>query len=87
MRWRFDGRCGSKYPLPDGAPTECDPEGQKPCCSELRRECGNTTRHCTCLTCIDYRDVMDWREAGFFLSLLNILFKALVVSSKQGSRL
>ena len=66
MRWRFDGKCGEKYPLPDGAPNECDPDGERPCCNGLRRaECGNTTDHCTCVGCIDYRLVRDWKEAGY----------------------
>ena len=24
--WRGDGKCGIMYPLPDGAPSQCDPK-------------------------------------------------------------
>ena len=64
MRWRFDGKCGSKYQLPDKTPAECDPDGKRPCCSQLSGACGNTTKHCSCVDCIDYREVKKWREAG-----------------------
>ena len=30
-RVRGDGKCGSTNPLPDGSPSECDPNGQAPC--------------------------------------------------------
>ena len=64
MKWRYDGRCGIKYPLPDGTPAKCDPDGDKPCCSRYD-ECGNTTEHCTCEDCIDYRSIYnDWRESN-----------------------
>ena len=64
IRWRFDNRCGSKYPLPDGKATECDPDGDTPCCSEEKGECGSTADHCTCERCNDFRDVKKWIEEG-----------------------
>ena len=65
QKWRYDGRCGSAYPLPDGTPAQCDPDGDKPCCSRGRRgECGNTTDHCTCRQCTDYKYLKDWEESG-----------------------
>jgi len=55
--WREDGRCGKKYPLSDGSPGQCDPNGngpkKGPCCSP-KGFCGNTDRHCKCGTCKDY---------------------------------
>ena len=67
IKWRFDRRCGSEYPSPDGTsgPTECDPEGLYPCCSDAKKGwCGNTLDHCTCESCIDYRDLEKWRQEG-----------------------
>ena len=57
--------CGSKYPLPDGTPTECDPDGMNPCCSSTTwGNCGHTAEYCTCEGCTDYRDVDKWRAEG-----------------------
>ena len=33
--WRSDGHCGQEYPLPDGRPSQCNPNGRYPCCSAL----------------------------------------------------
>ena len=55
--------CGSRFPLPDGNATECDADGERPCCS-IYGWCDNTTLHCTCEGCVDYRDVKKWRENG-----------------------
>ena len=66
-KWRYDGRCGLTYPLPDGTPSQCDPDGEKPCCSTANRGiCGNTTEHCSnCYSCINYRQLYkEWRESG-----------------------
>ena len=65
-KWRYDGRCGSDYPLPDGSPAECDPDGENSCCSgKLDGVCGNTTEHCSCSDCVDYSVIYrDWRESG-----------------------
>merc|ERR1712123_543437 len=55
--WREDGRCGEKYPLPNGTPGQCDPAGdgpkKGPCCSP-NAFCGNTGKHCACEGCVDY---------------------------------
>ena len=65
MRWRFDKKCGSDYPIPDGNATECNPDGDYPCCcSSSNGECGYTAHHCTCVGCTDYRDVKKWRDEG-----------------------
>ena len=74
-KWRYDGKCGINYLLPDGTPAQCDPEGDKPCCSDIYRgECGNTTEHCDCgnthlggsiwKECLDYRPIYSaWNKS------------------------
>ena len=62
QRWRSDEFCGSMFPLPDGTPAECDPEGEKPCCSYSR--CGNQADICQCHDCIDYRVLREVRKSG-----------------------
>ena len=52
--YRADGRCGSSFPLPNGSPSQCNPESDFPCCSEYGY-CGETPGHCQCEKCIDYR--------------------------------
>ena len=65
QKWRYDGRCGRGYPLPDGTAGQCDPDGDRPCCSGRRNgECGNTTEHCTCYSCTDYKFLKDWNESN-----------------------
>ena len=66
QRWRYDGKCGNEFLLPDYTPGQCYPDGKKPCCSDkLLGECGNTTEHCSCEYCTDYRVIYkDWRESG-----------------------
>eukprot|EP00058_Branchiostoma_floridae_P008272 XP_002593760.1 hypothetical protein BRAFLDRAFT_131810 [Branchiostoma floridae] len=54
-KWHEDGRCGQGYPTEDGRPAECDPDSGYPCCSSYNY-CGNTTQHCGCLDCVDYRN-------------------------------
>ena len=66
QKWRYDGKCGTDYPLPDGKPGQCDPNGYKPCCSSaLFGKCGNTPEHCSCFHCTNYtRIYRDWEESG-----------------------
>ena len=65
MKWRYDGKCGDNYRLPDGNASECDPDGDNPCCNNLTSgECGNTTEHCSCLNCTDYKFIKEWKESG-----------------------
>ncbi|CAH1244651.1 PCSK9 [Branchiostoma lanceolatum] len=54
-KWREDGRCGQGYPAEDGRPAECNPDSGYPCCSSYNY-CGNTTDHCECQDCVDYRN-------------------------------
>ena len=59
MRWRTDGRCGASFPLRltehGSVMSECDPTSDKPCCSDYGY-CGNSPSHCTCSSCVDYRN-------------------------------
>ena len=70
QKWRYDGRCGRKYLLPDGSPSECDPDGDKPCCSRVsdftsERFCRTySNRNCLCTDCVDYRVVREIRNSG-----------------------
>ena len=62
--WKDDGWCGSDYPLPDGSPSQCDPDGKFPCCNaRVKGRCGRTRKYCTCQDCIDYRKI-KWRDDG-----------------------
>ena len=51
---RTDRRCGSEFPLPDGGPSQCDPDGDNHCCSKWGF-CGPDAEHCECEECIDYK--------------------------------
>ena len=62
IKWRNDLRCGSYYPLPDGNPTECDPDGVYPCCIR-DGYCGNTAEDCLYSDCVDYRVVRELRKS------------------------
>ena len=65
QRWRYDGKCGSEYPLPNGAQAQCNPDGDSPCCNHWGNgQCGNTTDHCSCKNCTDYKFEKEWRESG-----------------------
>ena len=77
MRWRFDKQCGPGYPLPDGSPSECDPDGDAPCCYGWT--CRSTKTSCTCVGCIDYRKVRAWRAAGNTIILIHDCCKIRVV--------
>ena len=61
-KWRDDGKCGREYPLSNGNPTECDPDGDKPCCDRmLYGTCGNTVDQCY----VNYSRLYgDWRKSG-----------------------
>ena len=53
MKWRQDRRCGKDYPLPNGTPAQCNPDGPLgpnqagPCCS-ASGYCGGSPAHCEC---------------------------------------
>ena len=49
IKWRKDFICGSHYPLPDGNPSEGDPDRASP-----HKWCGITAEHCSCSGCVDY---------------------------------
>ena len=65
QKWRYDGKCSSNYPLPDGTPAECNPNGEYPCCSLLLGRCGNTTNYCDCSNCMNYtRFYGEWEDSN-----------------------
>ena len=51
---RNDRRCGPEFPLPDGKPSQCDPESANFCCSKWGF-CGADAEHCDCPTCFNYK--------------------------------
>ena len=71
-KWRYDGRCGYNFPLPDGTPSQCDPDGEKPCCKNYHHihqpskfgRCSKGIYDCECQDCIDFRLVKKIRESG-----------------------
>ena len=74
QKWRYDGKCGGYYPLPDGTPGQCNPDEDKPCCSSSVRygKCGNMKSECICTYCIDYRVVREIQESGENCTLTKI---------------
>ena len=64
-KWRYDGKCGRYNTLPDGSPGECDPDGEKACCDYIYGDgdCGNTTDHCSCRSCRDFKYEKEWWES------------------------
>ena len=69
IKWKKDRRCGSFYPLPDGNVTECDPDGEYPCCSNHDKGmCGNTADDCSTRYSVNYTVVKEfarkWEESG-----------------------
>ena len=66
QRWRSDRKCGYIFPLADGKPSECNPNGMYPCCSHsLFGWCGRTKVTCSCEDCVDYRTIyQDWEKSG-----------------------
>ena len=60
-KWRNDGRCSSEYLLPNGEFSECDPNGEAPCCDDYDRCVKSTDRYCH----VDYSLIYkDWRESA-----------------------
>ena len=55
--------CGSNYPLPDGTPAQCDPDGDIPCCSD-DGSCSLDKSDCFCTDCVDYRFVTEIEKSG-----------------------
>ena len=56
---RSDRRCGQPFAdegfrLPNGALYECDPDSERPCCSNYGW-CGGDADHCACDKCVDFR--------------------------------
>ena len=62
QKWRYDGRCGPLYLLPDGKTAQCDPEGANPACQDniCKTQCEYTS-----YGCIDYAHMYkEQRESG-----------------------
>nr|XP_006818543.1 PREDICTED: fibrillin-3-like [Saccoglossus kowalevskii] len=57
--WRADKHCGPPWPLPDGNPSECNPDSAHGHCCGPDNHCGHGPNSCHCETCIDYRDVNE----------------------------
>ncbi|KAL5271775.1 hypothetical protein ACHWQZ_G000090 [Mnemiopsis leidyi] len=66
QRWRYDGKCGSNYLLPDGTASQCNSDEDNSCCNDFLGVCGNTSQHCDCIRlCTDYkRIVREWNESN-----------------------
>ena len=63
---RNDGRCGSKFLLPDGTPAQCDPNGERPCCDYADGQCysGNCQQRMMI--------IRDIRESGYGCAFINM---------------
>ena len=71
MKWRFDKKCGIKYPLPDGTAAECDPDGDGPCCDVELARCSGDSKACLGKDTIDYRIVREIRRTGQSCDVVN----------------
>ena len=63
--------CGITYPLPDGAPAQCDPDGDLPCCSD-DGSCSLRKSDCLCTDCVDYRIVRQIEKSGENCALVRL---------------
>ena len=72
-KWREDRRCGNEYPLPDGKPAQCDPDGTyNLCCNvhvngERGNWCIDPAHHEYCSnyhSIVDYSANKKWRDNG-----------------------
>ena len=52
---RKDKRCGPSFKLDNGSITECDPYNDMYYCCSKWGYCGDTSEHCECSECVDYR--------------------------------
>ena len=66
QKWRSDGRCGVIHVLPDGTPSECDPDSLLFCCNSYkdgRCVTGEIDDGCMCKNCVHYQIVRKVRES------------------------
>ena len=65
-KWRYDDKCGSSNPLPDGTRAECDPNESREsyCCTDSNIGLCYGPSVCMCPNCIDYRVVKALRDLG-----------------------
>ena len=55
LKFRKDKRCGSTFQLDNGNISECDPYNDMYYCCSKWGYCGDTSEHCKCSECVDYR--------------------------------
>ena len=55
QKFRKDKRCGSSFKLDNGNISECDPYNDMYYCCSKWGYCGDTSEHCDCSDCVDYR--------------------------------
>ena len=55
QKFRKDKRCGSSFKLDNGNISECDPYNDLYYCCSKWGYCGDTSEHCECSECVDYR--------------------------------
>lgn len=72
VNWRDDGRCGNEFPLSNGLPAKCNPDGGYHCCSEYGY-CGSTEEHCNCAKCIDYQRGINLELSGRSVLFVNFM--------------
>ena len=72
IKWLSNRRCGRWYPLPDGSPAECDPDGANPCCNTRHGRCGNTTEYCADPGSVDYRVVDELRKSRKYCTVTTV---------------
>ena len=62
-------RCGKSFPY-NGKPSECNPFGERPCCSPSGW-CGKSAGHCICDGCTNYADkIGELKIKGIFAASL-----------------
>ena len=54
---REDKRCGPSFKLDNGSVSECDPYSDMYYCCSKWGFCGDTSEHCKCSECVDYRKI------------------------------
>ena len=72
QKWRYDGTCGELFPLPDGTPSECDPDSELSCCEGGHCVRRSKTKLCNCHSCVDYALVKKIRENGQICKVLRV---------------
>ena len=79
---RMDRRCGLEFPLPEGGPSQCDPNTENHCCSKWGF-CGPDAEHCDCEECVDYKraDVKGALKISHIYDYLYVVTNIILQSS------